>query len=233
MPNLQNRPRTRILVLLAAVAVVAVTAIVTDAGAAPRAWKASPATVPVPGPDDDSFYVPPDPLPAGCPGDIVRWRPAVAGTPEVNASVWQVMYLSTDALGHPDAVTGTVLVPKGVDLSGAPIVGFAPGTEGPAFRRATSKMIQIGWALNSPVAVGITDAALLVLPLVQSSTACHTAIPADLCLTSGAGFQPAGPVAMAGTFSLPAFSGCGMADGLLGSWFSGGVDTVSEELNPR
>lgn len=163
----RRRARTLVLVAAAAAAVVAVTTIVTDAGAAPRAaHQASATAVPTPGPDDDTFYVPPNPLPAGSPGDIIRWRTAAAGAPEVNASVWQVMYLSTDALGHPDAVTGTVLVPKSIDPSSAPIVSFAPGTEGPAFRCATSKMIQIGSyyeqsgvddLLTAGYAVAVTD----------------------------------------------------------------------------
>lgn len=165
----RSRRRARTLVLLAgaAAALAAVALLVTDAGAAPAHHAAAAsAAVPAPGPGDDSFYVPPNPLPAGSPGDTVRWRPAVAGAPEVNASVWQVMYLSTDAMGHPDAVTGTILVPRGVDASAAPIVGFAPGTEGPAFRCATSKMIQTGAyyeqtgvddLLTSGYAVAVTD----------------------------------------------------------------------------
>ena len=172
MPNRRNRRRSRLrertLVVLAAVAAATavVTTFVTDARAAPGARKASSAAAPAAGPDDDSFYGPPKPLPAGSPGDIVRWRPAVAGAPDVNASMWQVMYLSPDVLDHPDAVTGTVLVPKGVDPPTAPIVGFAPGTEGPAFRCATSKMIQTGSyyeqsgvddLLTSGYAVALTD----------------------------------------------------------------------------
>lgn len=170
-PSRRRRRRARPLILVAAAVAAgfAVATVVSDAGAAPRARTGSPAVsaaAPTPGPDDDSFYVPPSALPAGSPGDIVRWRPAPAGAPEVNAAAWQVMYLSTDALDHADAVTGTVLVPKGVDASAAPVVGFAPGTEGPAFRCATSKMIQTGSfyeqsgvddLLTSGYAVAVTD----------------------------------------------------------------------------
>src|SRR4051812_32813838 len=69
----------------------------------------------LPGPLDDSFYTPPSPLPSGNPGDIVRWRPSVALLNLGNADAWEVMYLSTDARGRRDAVTGTVLVPKSAD----------------------------------------------------------------------------------------------------------------------
>lgn len=101
-------------------------------------------------PSDDDFYVPPAPLPAGAPGDIIRWRPSTAGAPRYQVNAWQVMYLSTNALGQPDAVTGTVLVPDGVNPATAPIVSFAAGTEGPAFRCATSKMIQVGALYEQP-----------------------------------------------------------------------------------
>ncbi|HCA86848.1 MAG TPA: lipase, partial [Streptomyces sp.] len=111
---------------------------------------------------------PPDPLPGGAPGDIIRARPAKAGPPAARAlaDAWQIMYLSTDALGEPVAVTGTVLVPKAADPAKAPVVGFGPGTHGPAFRCAPSRMINAGGfyeqsALNdmlrSGYAVAVTD----------------------------------------------------------------------------
>lgn len=101
---------------------------------------------------DDAFYVPPATLPAGAPGDIVRARPAPAGpTPTQQiADAWQVMYLSTDALGQRSAVTGTVLVPKGGNLATAPVVGFAPGTQGVSFACAPSKMIAAGSFYEQP-----------------------------------------------------------------------------------
>lgn len=116
------------------------------------------------------------------------------------------------------------------------VLGFLPGTATFRWTEAgkTTGTVSGGvLALDSPVTVGISDATLLGLPLVQSSSTCQITSPADLTLTSGAGFQPASPVALTGTFSLPAFSGCGMADGLLASWFSGGVDTISETLTPH
>ncbi|MBW8482119.1 lipase family protein [Actinomadura parmotrematis] len=105
-----------------------------------------------PAPAGDAFYVPPSPLPDGKPGDVIRWRPSKAGPPTARglADAWQVMYLSTDGLGRPDAVTGTVLVPKSADRATAPIVGFAPGTSGPAFRCAPSKFIDQGAFYEQP-----------------------------------------------------------------------------------
>lgn len=116
------------------------------------------------------------------------------------------------------------------------LLGFLPGTATFRWTEAgkTTGAVSGGvLALDSPVTVGITDAALLGLPLVQSSSSCQTVSPADLAFSSGTGFQPGSPVALTGTFSLPAVGGCGMADSLLASWFSGGVDTVSAELTPH
>lgn len=109
-----------------------------------------------PGRADDSFYQPPATFPAGVPGDLVRWRPSKAGPPGTRslADAWQVMYLSTDGLGDPMVVSGTVLVPKAVNQDSMPLVGFAPGTAGPAFRCAPSKMINKGAYYEQP---GIND----------------------------------------------------------------------------
>ncbi|RSN42065.1 lipase [Amycolatopsis sp. WAC 04197] len=126
----------------------------------------SPASSAVPAASDDSFYTPPSPLPAGKPGDIIRSRISKAGPRKDSVNAWQVMYLSTNALGQPDAVTGTVLVPKNVDPAKAPIVSFAAGTHGPAFTCTPSKMIDIGAfyeqsglddALDAGYAVALTD----------------------------------------------------------------------------
>lgn len=92
----------------------------------------------------DDFYLPPSPLPDGKPGDVIRSRASEVGWPSAQADAWQVMYLSTDALGERTAMTGTVLVPEGVDPATAPIVAFGSGTQGAAFRCAPSMMISSG-----------------------------------------------------------------------------------------
>ncbi|WP_207957454.1 lipase family protein [Streptomyces sp. YIM 98790] len=113
---------------------------------------------------DDAFHTPPDPLPAGRPGDLIRYRPAKAGPPSAQAlaDAWQVMYLSTDALGEPNAVTGTVLVPKGADPATAPVVGFGPGTHGPAFHCAPSRMLAIGAFYEQPAVNSLLGAGYAV-----------------------------------------------------------------------
>lgn len=107
---------------------------------------ADPAAATSPAPPDEEFYLPPDPLPEGEPGDTIRSRASTVGTPSLKpkADAWQVMYLSTDALGEPTAVTGTVLVPKNADPATLPVIGFGPGTHGPAFHCAPSWHIERG-----------------------------------------------------------------------------------------
>ncbi len=112
--------------------------------AAPVIDRSQPA--PTPNADPDPFYTPPATIPAGEPGDIIRARPAKAGPPTARklANAWQVMYLSTNALGERDVVTGTILVPKSGTAANAPLVTFAPGTTGPAFRCTVSRFINSG-----------------------------------------------------------------------------------------
>jgi pimeloyl-ACP methyl ester carboxylesterase len=170
MDTTHRRPRKRKSWWAAAtIAMVTVTAL-SLAGAATvlQELTAEAAThgVPKPGPSDDSFYDAPTPLPSGQPGDILRWRSSIPLLNVLNASAWEVMYLSTDVLGNRNAVTGTILVPKEVDPAKIPIVSFAVGTQGPAFKCAPSKSIRRGTlydqlavddSISSGFAVVITD----------------------------------------------------------------------------
>src|SRR5262245_45119896 len=70
-----------------------------------------------PFPRDDAFYRPPTPLPSGRPGDVISSRASrftldpINKAPVADVTARQVLYRSTDALGQPMAVSGTVLVP--------------------------------------------------------------------------------------------------------------------------
>ncbi len=127
---------------VARTATVALAAMTTLVGATSATAAVAPAIdrtygPPTPNLQADDFYTPPSSIPSGNPGDVLRARVAKAGPPTARAlaEAWQVMYLSTNALGQPDVVTGTVLVPKAApDRSKLNIVAMAPGTTGPAFR---------------------------------------------------------------------------------------------------
>jgi hypothetical protein len=109
----------------------------------------APAHAAPPLPQDDPFYRPPSPLPEGEPGDVIRWEPMtaqVAPGVRIDARAWRVMYLSTDAEGRRNAVTGTVLVPKKAWARDGerPVVGYAIGTHGLGDQCAPSYGLRIG-----------------------------------------------------------------------------------------
>ncbi len=124
---------------------------------------------PVLGPSGMAFYAPPSPLPGGNHGDLIWYRPiTVAPADQLKATAWDVLYLSTDALGAPNAVTGKVLVPTAAWTgSGArPIIDYAVGTHGLAQGCAPSLQLSAGTdyeaaniaaALNAGYAVLVTD----------------------------------------------------------------------------
>ena len=93
------------------------------------------------------FYEPPSPLPAGKPGDLIRWEPTPAessGGNDLPGSAWRILYRSTTATGKPTAVSGIVLVPD-VPVDGKrPLVGYSVGTRGLADRCAPSRNIPDG-----------------------------------------------------------------------------------------
>ena len=115
----------------------------------PRAWSRTLVGVAVvatvlltacdpPFPSDDDFYRPPSQLPAGEPGDIISSRSSrftldpINKAPVPGVAAQQVVYRSTDALGQPMAVSGTVLVPTTPWGGGGsrPLVSYAVGTRG-------------------------------------------------------------------------------------------------------
>ena len=84
------------------------------------------------------------------------------------AKVWQVMYLSTNALGHRIAVTGTVLVPTATwtGTGPRPLVAYATGTQGWGDQCAPSRAMKAGtydegfaveYLLDQGWAVALTD----------------------------------------------------------------------------
>lgn len=98
------------------------------------------------------FYTPPDPLPPGQPGDLIRSEPSrLVLEPSgqlgaIMATGTRVMYRSTDARGNPDAVTGTYFEPYN-DWPGQgprPLVVYGPGTQGQGDQCAPSRQFNQG-----------------------------------------------------------------------------------------
>lgn len=98
------------------------------------------------------FYVPPTPLPAGQPGDIIRserldFSRAITKPPKGTIG-WRVMYLSTRATGEPIAVTGTVLLRSDVvpaqGAANRPIVSYGNEAQGLGDNCAVSRLLIYG-----------------------------------------------------------------------------------------
>lgn len=76
----------------------------------------------------DEFYVVPDPLPAGAPGELIRVQDVSSGG---GRTTLRIMYHSRDAADRDRAVTGIVTFPDGpAPADGWPVVSIAPGTVG-------------------------------------------------------------------------------------------------------
>jgi hypothetical protein len=113
--------------------------------------------VPTPARAADDFYNPPDPLPDGADGQVIRWREEPR---RLSARNYLLMYHSTNATGQDVPVTGRVLVPS-TRWRGAgprPIVSVASGTRGVGDTCAPSRwldyerpfiepMLLAGWAV--------------------------------------------------------------------------------------
>lgn len=106
---------------------------------------------------------------AAGPGDVVSAEPSafrVAPGLPTATDAWKIHYRSTDAQGHPNIVSGTVIVPKDGRTTTRPLVTYAVGTVGLADKCApsatfpkgtTSEAALINGALLRGWAVAVTD----------------------------------------------------------------------------
>jgi hypothetical protein len=142
----------RVVAVATALALALTSAAVVAAAPAP-AGETTAATPLLPGPFGDAFYTPPAPLPAGAPGDVIRWRPTTTAAlyglvAAQKAIAFEIMYLSRDTFDRPMAVTGTVLVPQGKLPSTLPIVGWGAFTLGVGDSCASSRQLDAGTDLD-------------------------------------------------------------------------------------
>lgn len=100
----------------------------------------------------EAFYTPPDPLPVGRPGDLIRTEDSplrLEPSGQLGAYVGtgtRIMYRSTDAQGRPVAVTGTYIEPT-VPWPGKgprPLVAYATGPYGVGEQCAPSRLFNQG-----------------------------------------------------------------------------------------
>ncbi len=98
------------------------------------------------------FYTPPEPLPPGKPGELIRTEPSrLVLEPSgqlgaIMATGTRIMYRSIDARGNPMAVTGTYFEPYN-DWPGQgprPLIVYGPGTQGQGDQCAPSRQFNQG-----------------------------------------------------------------------------------------
>jgi alpha-beta hydrolase superfamily lysophospholipase len=128
-PTCSQPPHQRRLVRRALTALLVVVAVVST-GWAVFVWVAQPGA-------PSAFYTPPDPLPSGPPGTIIRQQPI--GGIAADQRAWRVLYTSTGADGAPIAVSGVIVAPSGTPPEGGwPLLAWAHGTTGVASKCAPS-----------------------------------------------------------------------------------------------
>jgi hypothetical protein len=111
------------------------------------------------GPAGNAFYTPPNPLPAGSPGDIVWAR--TAPSIDANSTAYKILYRSTGVSGAAIVVSGAVLVPNAAWTGGGtrPLTAYASGTQGWAdscapSREMDSNSFDEGFAVTNMLAKG-------------------------------------------------------------------------------
>lgn len=121
-----------------------------------------------------AFYTPPDPLPPGQPGDLIRTEPSrlvLEPSGELGAIMatgTRIMYRSIDSRGNPMAVTGTYFEPYN-DWPGAgprPLIVYGPGTQGIADQCAPSRQFNQGIHFAPFLDVAFNYEAMFVATLV-------------------------------------------------------------------
>lgn len=97
------------------------------------------------------FYTPPNPLPSGAPGDIIRAEPSrialdPAGHGNYSGSGTRIMYQSIDGRGQSVPVTGTYFEPTNPwpGRGPRPLIVLAPWTQGLGDQCATSRLVSEG-----------------------------------------------------------------------------------------
>ncbi|MCP9273835.1 lipase family protein [Mycolicibacterium arenosum] len=99
-----------------------------------------------------AFYTPPDPLPDGQPGDVLRSEPSrLVLEPSgqlgaIFANGTRIMYRSSDSRGQPMAVTGTYFEPWNPwpGQGPRPLIVYGPGTQGQGDQCAPSRQFNQG-----------------------------------------------------------------------------------------
>ena len=120
------------------------------------------------------FYTPPDPLPAGKPGDLIRHEPQpLVYEPSGELGSWvatgtRIMYRSTDARGNPNVVTGTYFEPDNPwpGSGPRPLLAVGPGTQGQGDQCAPSRVFSQSIHFSSGLDITLGYEEMFVATLV-------------------------------------------------------------------
>jgi hypothetical protein len=120
------------------------------------------------------FYTPPDPLPSGQPGDLIRTEPSrlvLEPSGQLGAFVatgTRIMYRSTDARGNPVAVTGTYFEPDNPWPGNGPrpLISFAVGTYGQGDQCAPSRLFNQGIHFSSGLDITVGHEEVFIATMV-------------------------------------------------------------------
>lgn len=120
------------------------------------------------------FYTPPDPLPEGSSGDLIRSEPMrIVYEPSGQLGGWvahatRIMYRSSDTHGNPTAVTGTYFEPERPWPGNGPrpLIGMAPGTQGQGDQCAPSRLFGQGIHFSSGLDIVLGYEELFVATMV-------------------------------------------------------------------
>lgn len=103
------------------------------------------------------FYDTPDPLPAGKPGELIRFEQAYEYDLSYEASKYRILYHSRSPQGKDVAASGVVLVPNGAPPKGGwPVIAWAHEFNGSARQCAPSllKNLKEGPLISMYVSIG-------------------------------------------------------------------------------
>jgi alpha-beta hydrolase superfamily lysophospholipase len=114
----------RILLVLGVIVLLAVTVVIVKLAILDEETKERQAEL-------EPFYTPPDPLPEGAYGEIIRQEELPEDETRPGATAWRILYRSKDAAGDPTVSSGLLYVPDGeAPAGGRPLVAWAHGTAG-------------------------------------------------------------------------------------------------------
>jgi hypothetical protein len=145
----------------------------------------------------EAFYTPPDPLPAGMPGDVIRAEPSrlvLEPSGQLGSFVGtgtRIMYRSTDAQGKPAGVTGTYIEPD-VPWPGngpRPLLAYATAPYGMGEQCAPSKLFNQG--IHASLDTGFD----LMFNIEEGFIATLLARGFAIVITDGVGLGVHGPMA--------------------------------------